>query len=124
MTIPAKSWEAKLPELCDHSCTFGHVLHDAQVVVAAQQTAVCNAAIQSEHVVTFLAAPAGRGGQLEEAKVVGAPCGAWYVQEEDILCRFCTRTKISMREEMVQGVSIEFRAPDSASNEGRSRTAG
>jgi len=124
MTIRERSWEAKLPELCDNSCIFGHVLHDAQVIMAAQQTAVCNAAIQSEHVVTLLAAPAGRRCQLEEAEVVGAPCGAWYVQEEDVLCRFCMRTKLLTREEMGQGVSIEFRAPDSASNEWRSRTAG
>ena len=79
-----------MPELCDNSCVFGKVLHDTQIVMAAQEAAVWNAAVQSEHVIALLAAPAGRGCKLHEAEVVSAPCSAWDVQEEHVLRRFCS----------------------------------
>ena len=57
--------------------------------MTAQESAVCNAAVQSQHVIRLLAPPARWSGHLEEAEVVGSTSGPWYVKEKDIFCRIC-----------------------------------
>ena len=60
-----------LPELCDDCCVMRQEAHDA------------------EHVVALLTAPAGWGGKLEEAEVIGASRRAWNVQKEEIPSCLC-----------------------------------
>ena len=63
------------PDLRGKGCILREEPAGAQVVVAGEQAAALHAALDPEHVVGLLAAPAGRGAQLEEAGVVCAPCG-------------------------------------------------
>ena len=59
--------------------------------MATQEAAVCNAGVQSQQVIALFAAPAGRGGHFEEAKIVGTPGSTRYVEEENVFRRLCMR---------------------------------
>ena len=37
----------RLPELCDDCCVMGQEAQDAEVIMAAQQSAICDAAVQT-----------------------------------------------------------------------------
>ena len=59
--------------------------------MTAQEGAVCDAAVQSQHVIGFLAPPARWSGHLKEAEVVCSSRSPWYVKEKDTFRGHCMR---------------------------------
>jgi hypothetical protein len=51
--------------------------------MAAQKATAWDAHVEAEHIIALLAPLAGRRGKFQKARVIGAPCCARDVQEEE-----------------------------------------